>query len=163
MSNELAVQQAPLFGLSTLDEANSFALQMSKANLLPANLKGSPADCLRVVMQAARWQMDPFSIADKTSVISGKLMYEGQLVSAVVNARGKLSKKLNYVYEGEGAARKLIVTGTIAGEDTERTIELPFELARKINKNGQMNTNPDQQAAYIGARLWAFSIWTLKV
>ncbi len=144
-----------MFGLSTLEEAISFASQMAKANLLPAHLKGSPADCLRVVMQAARWQMDPFAVADKTSVINGKMMHEGQLVMAVINARGNMSKKLNYSYVGEGDNRVLTVTGTIRGEDEPRTIELPFSLAKRINKNGQMGLNPDQQAAYIGARLWA--------
>ncbi len=153
--NQLATIPAPMFGLSTIQEAVEFSAQMAKANLLPAHLKGSPADCLRVVMQAARWQMDPFAVADKTSVINGKLMHEGQLVSAVVNARGNLSKKLTYVYEGDGDARKLTVIGTIKGEDEPRTIELPFVLAKRINKNGQMLINPDQQAAYIGARLWA--------
>lgn len=153
--NQLAIQQAPMFGLSTLEEAVNFAGQMAKANLLPAHLKGSPADCLRVVMQAARWQMDPFSVADKTSVISGKLMYEGQLVSAVVNARGNLSKRLDYQFEGEGDKRVLTVTGTLKGETEPRTITLDVPMARRINKNGQMSQNPDQQMCYIGARMWA--------
>lgn len=144
-----------MFGLSTLDEAVGFASQMAKANLLPAHLKGSPADCLRVVMQAARWQMDPFSVADKTSVISGKLMYEGQLVSAVVNARGNLSKRLDYRFEGEGEKRILTVTGTLKGETESREITLDVPMAKRINKNGQMNQNPDQQMCYIGARMWA--------
>jgi len=155
MSNELAIQQAPMFGLSTLEEAVNFAGQMAKANLLPAHLKGSPADCLRVVMQAARWQMDPFSVADKTSVISGKLMYEGQLVSAVVNARGNLAKRLDYKFDGEGEKRVLTVTGTLKGEAEPREITLDIVMARKINKNGQINQNPDQQMCYIGARMWA--------
>jgi len=153
--NQLAIQQAPMFGLSTLEEAVNFAGQMAKANLLPAHLKGSPADCLRVVMQAARWQMDPFSVADKTSVINNKLMYQGQLVSAVANARGNLSKRLDYQFEGEGEKRVLTVSGTLKGETEPRTIELDVPMARRINKNGQMNQNPDQQMCYIGARMWA--------
>ena len=140
---------------STMDAAIQFSERMAKANLLPAHLKSSPSDCLRVVLQAARWQMDPFSVADKTSVISGKLMYEGQLVSAVVNARGKLSKRLDYQYTGEGANRVLTVSGTLQGEEQPRTITLTHALASKINRNGQMGINPDQQMAYIGARIWA--------
>jgi hypothetical protein len=138
-----------------MDAAIQFSERMAKANLLPAHLKSSPSDCLRVVLQAARWQMDPFSVADKTSVISGKLMYEGQLVSAVVNARGKLSKRLDYQYTGEGANRVLTVSGTLQGEEQPRTITLTHALASKINRNGQMGINPDQQMAYIGARIWA--------
>ncbi len=156
MSTALAVQnQTPMFALSTMQEALEFSTQMAKAKLLPVHLQNSPSDCLRVVMQATRWEMDPFSVAEKTSVISGKLMYEGQLVTAVVNSRGKMSKRLSYSFKGEGDARCLTVSGTIEGETEARTIELPFSLAKRINKNGQMNTNPDQQACYIGARLWA--------
>lgn len=158
MSTQLATvtkSPTPLFGLSTMAEAMEFSNQMAKAKLLPAHLQNSPADCLRVIMQAARWQFDPFAVAEKTSVISGKLMYEGQLVTAVVNSRGNMSKRLAYTFEGEGDKRVLTVTGTIEGESEPRTIKLPFDLAKRINKNGQMNINPDQQACYIGARIWA--------
>jgi hypothetical protein len=152
--NQLAVVGDSL-DVITMEQAIAFSSKMSEAKLLPAHLQKSPADCLRVVLQAARWRMDPFSVADKTSVISGKLMYEGQLVTAVVNSRGNLSKRLDYTFHGEGDARVLTVSGTIKGESEPRTIDLPFTLAKKINRNGQMAINPDQQATYIGARIWA--------
>ncbi len=137
-----------------MEQAIEFSERMAKGALIPAHLK-NPADCLRVVLQAATWKLNPFAVADKTSIISNKLMYEGQLVAAVVNARGNLSSKLRYDFTGEGDARVLVVSGIIKGEDEARTIELPFTLAKRINKNGQMGINPDQQATYIGARLWA--------
>jgi len=140
---------------STMEAAIEFSTRMAEAKLVPVHLQKSPADCLRVVLQAARWQMDPFAVADKTSVISGKLMYEGQLMSAVVNSRGKLSKRLEYDFEGEGQSRTLTVRGTVQGEDKERTIILTHALASKINRNGQMSINPDQQMCYIGSRMWA--------
>jgi hypothetical protein len=157
MSTELAIQgQAPsLFNIATLVEANEFSLQMSKAKLIPAHLQNSPADCLRVVMQASKWNMDPFAVADKTSVISGKLMYEGQLVAAVINSRGNLAKRLSYTFTGTGAQRSLVVSGTIRGETEPITIDLTYSQACAINKNGQMQKNPDQQMCYIGARIWA--------
>ncbi len=158
MSSELAIHQAQspsLFNIATLIEANDFSLQMSKAKLIPAHLQGSPSDCLRVVMQAAKWGMDPFAVADKTSVISGKLMYEGQLVAAVINTRANLSKRLSYTFSGTGAQRSLVVAGTLRGETEPLTIDLSYSQACAINKNGQMQKNPDQQMCYIGARIWA--------
>ena len=158
-NNQLAIHQgnatAPLFNIATLSEANDFSLQMSKAKLIPAHLQQSPSDCLRVVMQAAKWGMDPFAVADKTSVISGKLMYEGQLVAAVINTRANLSKRLSYTFSGTGAQRLLVVAGTIRGEAEALTIDLTYSQACAINKNGQMQKNPDQQMCYIGARIWA--------
>ena len=158
MSSELAIHQAQqpsLFNIATLIEANDFSLQMSKAKLIPAHLQGSPSDCLRVVMQAAKWGMDPFAVADKTSVISGKLMYEGQLVAAVINTRANLGKRLSYTFSGTGAQRALVVSGTLRGETEPLTIDLSYSQACAINKNGQMQKNPDQQMCYIGARIWA--------
>lgn len=155
-NNQIAIRQEPsLFNIATLVEANDFSLQMSKAKLIPAHLQGSPSDCLRVVMQAAKWGMDPFAVADKTSVISGKLMYEGQLVAAVINTRANLSKRLSYTFSGTGAQRLLVVAGTIRGESEALTIDLSYSQACAINKNGQMQKNPDQQMCYIGARIWA--------
>jgi hypothetical protein len=152
--NQLAVIGDSL-EISTMDQAIAFSSKMAEAKLLPAHLQKSPADCLRVVIQASKWRMDPFAVADKTSVINGKLNFEGQLISAVINARGNLVKRLDYSFSGQGDARVLTVSGTIKGESEPRTIELPFSLAKRINKNGQMNINPDQQATYIGARIWA--------
>ena len=158
-NNQLAIHQgnatAPLFNIATLSEANDFSLQMSKAKLIPAHLQQSPSDCLRVVLQAAKWGMDPFAVADKTSVISGKLMYEGQLVAAVINTRANLSKRLSYTFSGTGAQRLLVVSGTLRGETEPITIELTYSQACAINKNGQMQKNADQQMCYIGARIWA--------
>lgn len=139
---------------TTLQSCIEFSNIMAKGNLVPAHLK-NPADCLRVVMQAARWQLDPFAVADKTSIINGKIMHEGQLVMSVINARGNLSERLSYTYKGEGDARVVTVSGKIKGESEARTIDLTFALAKKINRNGQMGINPDQQASYIGARIWA--------
>ena len=136
MSTELAIQgQSPsLFNIATLVEANEFSLQMSKAKLIPAHLQNSPADCLRVVMQASKWNMDPFAVADKTSVISGKLMFEGQLVAAVINSRGNLAKRLSYNFTGTGAQRSLVVAGTIKGEPDPITIELTYSQACAISE-----------------------------
>jgi len=139
-------------------DAMQFSEMMAKADLLPQHLRGKPADCFRIVAQAARWGMDPFAVADKTSVISGKIMYEGQLTAAVINSRGNLKGRLRYDFEGSAekpATLKLTVSGTIQSEDAPRTISLSYSQAKAINRNGQMDKNPEQQMCYIGARIWA--------
>ena len=42
--------------------------------------------CLVVIEQAMRWGMSPFAVAQCTSSIGGKLMYEGKLVAAAVES-----------------------------------------------------------------------------
>ena len=67
-----------------MDEALRLAEFMARARTLPKHLQASPGDCLMVVEQAMRWGMSPFAVAQATSVISGKMMYEGKLVAAAV-------------------------------------------------------------------------------
>jgi hypothetical protein len=86
-------------------------------------------------------------------VIQGKLMYEGKLVAAVVNSLGNLSKRLSYHYDGDGADRVVTVSGTLVGETDPLVVYVRLEHARTNNKVWQ--TQPDQQLAYHGARVWA--------
>lgn len=147
-----------VFAPKDFNQAMQFSEMMCKADLLPGHLKNKPADCFRIVSQAIGWGMDPFAVADKTSVISGRMMFEGQLVSAVINSRGNLKKRLNYEWEGDAknpSSLVLTVTGTLQGEDEPRTIRLTHQQASQINRNGQMQKNPEQQMCYIGARIWA--------
>jgi len=67
---------------TTITEAVTLAEVMSKASLVPDHLRNKPGDCLLVVMQAQRWGMDPVSVAQCTSVVRGKLCYEGNLAAA---------------------------------------------------------------------------------
>ena len=64
---------------------------MATAKLVPVALQKSPADCLMVVLQAIRWRMDPFMVAQECSVIQNKLMYSGKLVAAVVSIHAAVS------------------------------------------------------------------------
>lgn len=149
---------APVAPISVLLPANltegmRFADMMATSRLVPAHLQKSPADCMMVLMQAMRWRMDPFAVAQATAVIQGKLMYEGKLVAAVVNSLGNLSKRLAYSYSGEGDSRTVTVSGTLVGDPEPLTVMVKLRDARTNNKVWQ--TQPDQQLAYHGARVWA--------
>lgn len=67
---------------------------------VPDHLRKSTGDCLAVVMQAAQWGMNPFAVAQKTHVVSGRLGYEAQLVSAVLNSSNLLQRRLELEYFG---------------------------------------------------------------
>lgn len=153
MSNELATLNP-----TTFDGALTLAKHLSDCEMMPPHLRGKPATCLRVVMLAARNGLDAFSVADKTSDIQGKLMYEGQLIGALINASKRTKQSLNYRFNDYGSnVSGMVVTcfGTLIGEDDERSIDLTYDQACKINKNGQMQKNPRQQICYIAARQWS--------
>lgn len=75
-------------------------LMATGAVSIPDHLKGKKGDCLAVSMQAAQWGMNPFAVAQKTHVVSGRLGYEAQLVSAVVNSSTLLQRRLQLEYFG---------------------------------------------------------------
>jgi hypothetical protein len=137
----------------TITEAMQLARLMSEARLVPEHLRGSPADCYLVVNQARLWRMDPFAVAQGTSFIHGKMMYEGKLIAGVVHSLGNLTGRLNYEYDGTGPGRSVTVSGTLRGETKPRTVVV--RLADAKTKNDQWVKQPDQQLAYHGARVWA--------
>lgn len=155
MSSEITVPESRQSMLvpASLTEAMNLANMMSNAKLVPTHLQGKPADCLLVIEQAQRWNMSPFAVAQCTSVISGKLMYEGKLVAGVINASGALSGRLSYAYHGEGADRSIVVSGTFKNEQAPR--EIIITLAESKTNNLMWTKQPDQQLMYHGTRVWA--------
>lgn len=151
--NDLTIRSTSSLQVDNFEQAMTLATIMSQGKLVPAHLQGSPSDCLMVIEQAKRWEMSPFAVAQCTSVIKGKLMYEGKLVAAVVNSRGDLDQKLDYVYSGAGDNRTVEVAARIRGEKDARKISVTFKDARTDNQ--MWKSQPDQQLMYHGARVWA--------
>lgn len=138
---------------TTMEGAVKLADMMARGKLMPQHLHNSPGDCLMVVEQAMRWGMSPFAVAQCTSVVKGKLMFEGKLVAAALHTSGALKTRLEYIYSGEGNERTVTVSAVLAGEDKPRTV--PVRLADAKTDNGMWIKQPDQQLAYHGARVWA--------
>ena len=138
---------------TTMEGACRLAELMSKGRLVPSHLQGQPGDCLMVIEQATRWGMSPFAVAQSTSVIQGKLMFEGKLVAAAIHASGILSDRLGYEFSGEGDTRTIIVRGTIRGEAQPRDFTLALKDAKTTN--GMWTKQPDQQLVYAATRGWA--------
>lgn len=140
---------------AVFNQINRVAVMMASSKLAPKHLQGADkvADCILVVAQALRWKSDPFAVAQHTFVLQGKLGYEGKLIAAMVNASGKLKEPLDYTYSGEGDDRKIVVSGTFKGADKERTVE--GTIGKWKTANEHWKKDPDQMAAYRGARQWA--------
>lgn len=161
--NQIAtIAGSPMTALvpTNMSEAMQLAQIMSKGKLVPKHLQDSPGDCLMVIEQAMRWGMSPFAVAQKTSVIQGKLMYEGQLVAAAIESSGAISGWIDYQYDGEGHGRAVIVSATRRGETEAKTVRVT--LADAKTENRMWTKQPDQQLAYHGARVWGRR-WTPSV
>lgn len=152
--NEVATINAPgSFVIEGMDGAMRLAKAMSAARMVPAHLQESPGDCLMVIEQAMRWQMSPFAVAQATSLVKGKMCFEGKLVAAAIQTSGILDGRLSYDFKGEGDARAVICTGLIRGEKKARTVEVGLSEARTDNL--WWKKTPDQMLTYHAARVWA--------
>ena len=137
---------------SNMHEAMDLAKVMAQAGFLAKEVQ-TPGGAMFVIEQSMRWNMSPFSVAMETSFIQGKPMFSGKVVGAAVVSSGAVSGRLTYTYSGEGDNRTVVVSGHVRGEAEPSTVEVRLKDARTANRMWQ--TQPDQQLAYHGARVWA--------
>lgn len=137
----------------TMEQAMSLAKLMSQGSLVPSHLQGKPADTLMVIELAMRLGMSPFAVAQCTSVIQGKIMLEGKLVGAALNASGLLASRMQYEFSGEGDTRQVVASARIHGEAKPASVTV--ELAKVKTTNGMWVKQPDQQLVYSANRVWA--------
>lgn len=133
--------------------------QTKRAVELP--MRRITANCFMIVNQAVRWKMDPFAVAQCASMVHNKLMWEGKLVAAVIEAN--IGIRLKYRFTNDSETRKLddqslgvIVSGRFADEDEDRTIEGNVLRWHKGSKSPWGNpADWKRQLRYMGAREWA--------
>jgi len=129
---------------------------MSKSDLaLPKFLRGNQGACMAISMQAYRWGMEPFTVANKAYSVNDRIAYESQLIAAVINTRAKLKYKPIYEYTGDGPLRKCFVTACFEGENIDRIYESPPINTIKPQNSPLWKTDPDQQLGYYSIRSWS--------
>jgi hypothetical protein len=164
----------PALDSGKFEQMQRFASVMARSPLVPATLRGTwegtganrklvPfeaeqvfSNCFLVVNQAVRWGMDPFSVISCCSVIHGRLMYEGKLVAAVLDA--KLGIKLAYAFRGTGEELEIVVSGPPLESGGE-----PRQISGTVRQwrtkgDGSPWSNPadwQRQLRYRGTREWA--------
>lgn len=138
-----------------LAQIDAMATRMAKANAtIPQHLKDNTGDCWAVIMQALQWRMNPFVVAQKTHLVSGKLGYEAQLVNAVVKNSGAIQGSFKYEFQGEGEQLQCRVGAVLKGEQDITWGEwLP--LSSVTTRNSPLwKTNQKQQMGYLQCKNW---------
>ncbi|HBS7403387.1 TPA: recombinase RecT [Klebsiella pneumoniae] len=165
-------QQAPstmnngslLLNGDVMDRMMKIADVMSQGiSTVPKHLQGKPSDCLAIVMQAARWGMDPYVVGQKTHVINGTLGYEAQLVSAVLSATGAIRGRFHYEYRGEKDLMECRVGAVISGEKDITWNEWLCVSEVTIKNSPLWKSNPKQQIGYLQVKYWAraYTPWAI--
>jgi hypothetical protein len=147
------------------EHAYRVAESMALAALLPDHLLRNKhgeftlsqikGNCFRIVMQAMRWEVDPFALLDETFVTNGKIGYQGKVITAIVNARSGLKERLEFTFSGEEGTDNYTVTvgGTFLNEDRPRTVSLSVGKAK--TQNDMWRKDPEQKLIYSGVVRWA--------
>lgn len=165
-------QQAPstmnngslLLNGDVMDRMMKIADVMSQGiSTVPKHLQGKPSDCLAIVMQAARWGMDPYVVGQKTHVINGTLGYEAQLVSSVLTATGAIRGRFHYEYRGEKDLMECRVGAVISGEKDITWNEWLCVSEVTIKNSPLWKSNPKQQIGYLQVKYWAraYTPWAI--
>jgi len=139
-----------IFESHVIEAVSIISNKLSNSKMVPEHLQGKPDDCFLVVQQAYRWQLDPFAVAQSSSVVKGKLCYEGKLVASVLERLSGVV--LDYEYSGMSLNRTVKVSGVRPNENSPRSIEIVYSQVKTANSHWQ--TSPDQMLAYRGAREW---------
>jgi hypothetical protein len=121
---------------------------------IPEHLRGNAADCAAIVMQALQWGMNPFAVAQKTHIVSGKLGYEAQLVNAVLQSTGAIHGRFHYEYKGEGENLSCRVAAIPNGERELVWGEWLTLNQITIRNSPLWKTNQKQQIGYLQVKNW---------
>jgi hypothetical protein len=138
------------------------SVMASGLSTIPKHLQGNRADCFAVAMQAAKWNMDPFIVAQKTHLVSGTLGYESQLINAVIIGSKLTTGRPEFEIGGDWKAAKssanadawVEVSATIKGEAKPRVLRLNWSDVQ--TKNSPLwKSKPEQQACYLALKYWS--------
>lgn len=153
-----------LFDTGTFEQMGLIASKLAESSLIPETLRTEKrngevvdlpveqvaANCFRIVEQSQRWGMSPFAVIDCASVVYGKLMWEGKVIAAALEAT--MGIRLDYDYSGQGEGRAIIVSGRFPDEEKIRQVE---GNVKNWKTDQWKATDYDQRLAYRGAREWA--------
>ncbi|WP_318378767.1 RecT family recombinase [Enterobacter sp.] len=157
-----------LFNIDVMDRMMKLADVMSQGiATVPKHLQGRPSDCLAIIMQAARWGMDPFVVGQKTHLVNGALGYEAQLYNALITSSNAVQGRFKYEYGGawEKIVGKkdsrdetglFVRVGAVLRGETDITWGEPIYLADITTRNSPLwKTAPKQQIGYLAVKYWA--------
>lgn len=152
----VTAEQPLVLNTEAMENLKSIALTMSNGvSTIPKHLQGHPSDCLAVVMQAAKFGMDPYVVAQKTHLVNGSLGYEAQLVNAIVTSSSAIDGRFHYEYQGSGNSLQCRVGAKIKGEDDITWLHWIKSSDQKVKNSPLWQTDPQQQMAYLCVKKWA--------
>lgn len=138
------------------DQIQRVAKMYSASEWVPPHYRNNLANTIIAVNMACSIGVNPIMFLQRTYPVHGRIGFEGQLASALVNTKGGYAHELVYEYEGEGEMRKCTCwTKTKDGVKCEATYALSDAKKAGIDKGNSWKVTPlDQKLAYMAALMF---------
>lgn len=160
MSSELTVlpQQentlSVFSGESKFNQAMMMAASLAKSDLIPANYKGKPENCLIAIELSNRLSLSPFLVMQNMHVIQGRPSWSSSFIISCINASGKFQGCLKFeIDEKKTKCRAWAIEKETGAKLVSPNITL--EMAEKegwLTKNGsKWRTMPELMLRYRAA------------
>lgn len=153
--NQVGGSFLPAF--TDVGQVMEFAALMASAGPMVGQVcRGNPGACAAVIMMAGRFSLDPFLLSHKAyqTKPDAPMAWEAQAINAMIMGADALEEPLDYFFEGEGPKRRVRVVGRLRGSSRDREIVTNTLDGIKIQNSPNWKSEPDQQLAYYGSRLW---------
>ncbi|CAO3447933.1 hypothetical protein [Azospirillum argentinense] len=140
---------------NSMGELMEFAklMAMSRGSI-PSCLRGNPADCLAVAMDAYSAGLSPFALAKDAYKVGDIIAYGAKSTIAMLYALAPLDGRLHLEWEGEGEKLVCTVTGKLRGDPRPKVLQV--ELKTITVRNSPMwKQQPKVQLGYWAQRAWA--------
>ena len=115
-----------------------------------------PGACAAIIMQAVRYNMDPFALSLEAYMVNDSIGYSGKMIAGIVQSHPALVGKLRFSYSGdiEKRTRQVTISGMFRGETEPHELTTPMLRDIKPQNSPLWKSDPDQQLGYYGARAW---------
>ncbi len=176
------VSPVSVFDTARFEHLMRIATVMARCSLIPESLYATREDgklahmpfdtvvanCFLVVSYAERIGFDPFLVAQSCSVVRGRLMFEGKLVAAALDA--KLGVELSFAFgtwdaktescdigpEGQGDALAVRVSGRLPGNTQALVVDGSVGTWKTSGDKSPWRVGAfKRMLRYRGAREWA--------
>lgn len=137
---------------TSVAEIAQFATMMAGAGkMVRKHLRDQPNTCLGLCMQAFRWGMDPFMVANASYEVNDQIAYEAKLLNAVIIQNAPIVGRPVFTYTGEGQNRRCKVE-VVTRDGQNLSLETPPKGQIKPQNSPLWTTDPDQQLSYYAIR-----------
>ncbi len=142
----------PWLAVVTFEQAERLALLFSKDDTMPKHLVGKPGACFRVVTQATIWQVNPYTVAEASVPIGGRLTYSGAFIHALLLHLGVLAEPFAATFTGQANGLEISLRGII--KTTGEVKEVRGSVGMWRGESLAWSRIPEDMLRYHAARVW---------